>query len=179
MLLFFRNFYTSTVFAKKRIGPHNEKVISVLVGSLFGDGYAEKRNNATRFHIHISSKNAEYIFWLHTFFTEKGYCSPNKPKVKKQIRKNNTVYYFIKFRTFSFSSLNWLYDFFYTPEEKKRKIIPAHISSLLNEQALAIWFMNDGGKSGSGVKISTQRYTYSEISLLQKAIFEKFSLKMK
>lgn len=174
MILLKKTVYTSTLFANKTIKSDTEHVISVLVGNLLGDGYAEKRNNATRFHIHMSSKNAEYIFWFHKFFMEKKYCSAEKPKVKKQIKKNNTVYYSIKFKTFSFSSLNWLYDKFYTHE--KKKTIPADISSLLTEKALAIWFMDDGGKSGSGVKISTESFTYSENMELRKAIFQKFSL---
>lgn len=170
----FKTSYTLTMFAKKRIKCHHHDVISILVGNLLGNGHAEKRKNATRFHFHMSSKNAEYIFWLYSFFMEKGYCSTVKPKVKKQIHKNNTVYYSIKFRTFSFSSFNYLYDAFYTVE--KTKTVPLYIFNLLTEKAFSIWFMDDGGKSGSGVKISTENFTYSEVCLLQKAIFEKFSL---
>lgn len=150
-------------------------VISSLIGSLLGLGHAEKRSNATRFHIHVKSKNAEYIFWLHKFFYSRGYCQSNKLKVSKTISKNNTVYYSIKFRTFSFSSLNYLYDAFY--DTQKKKIIPTNISSLLTKKAFAIWFMDHGGKSGNCITISTESFTYSQMCLLQKAIFEKFSLK--
>ena len=68
LLLKQRYFYTKRIAAKERIGPHQEKVISTFVGNLLGDGYMEKRSNATRMHIHMSSRNVEYINWLHIFF---------------------------------------------------------------------------------------------------------------
>ena len=73
-----RCFYTKRIAAKQRIGLYQQQVICTLVGNLLGDGYMEKRNNATRMHIHMSSRNVEYINWLHIFFSEKGYCSPEK-----------------------------------------------------------------------------------------------------
>ena len=77
--MFKRKFYTQNLFSKERIGPHNEDVISVLVGNLLGDGYGEKRKNSTRFQIHMSSRNVEYVFWSFKFFAEKGYSSRKKP----------------------------------------------------------------------------------------------------
>ncbi len=176
-----RNFHISKSYSQKRIGPHNINVVSAIIGNLLGDGHAEKRNDATRFHIHMNNKNAEYIFWLHSFFNKNGYCSEEKPKVKKQIGKHNVVYFSIKFRTFSFSSLNYLYDLFYVKqkinnETSFKKRVPKNISSLLNEKVLAIWFMDDGGKSASGIKISTESFSYDEHILLQQAISEKFNL---
>lgn len=176
-----RNFYTSRLYSEKRIGPHNIDVISALVGNLLGEGFAEKRNNKTRFHIHMSNRNAEYIFSMHSFFKEKGYCSAEKPKVKKQIKKNNTVYFSIKFRTFSFSSLNYIYDCFYVKQKINekfffKKVIPKNISSLLTEKALAIWFINDKSKSKNNGKISTESFSYADHILLQQTILKNFNL---
>ena len=181
MVLTKRNFYTSKLYSEKRIGPHNRDVVSFLIKNLLGDGYAEKRNNATRFHIFISNKNAEYIFWLHSFFKKNGYCSAEKPKVKKQIGKHNVIYFSIKFTTFSFSSLNFLYDLFYVKKQINneicfKKVMPKNISSLINEKVLAAWFMDDKKKSGSGFKISIGNFSYDEHVLLQKAFLEKFNL---
>ena len=189
--MFKRKFYTQNLFSKERVGPHNQDVISVLVGNLLCDGYAEKRKNSTRFQIHMISLNAEYIFWLFKFFAEKGYCSPKKPVVKKQIGKKNIIYFSIKWKTFSFSSLNFLYDSFYSKnnlylfsETNKEKIkrnqniknVPTNIYSLLTQQALAIWIMDYGGKSGSGLKISTESFCYQDNLLLQKTLKIKFSI---
>ena len=63
-----RNKDNKKILAKQRIGPHQEEVVSTLVGSLLGDGYAEKRSNVTRIHIHMSSRNVSYIHFLHRFF---------------------------------------------------------------------------------------------------------------
>lgn len=38
----YNNFHTK-VAAKNRIGPHNAEIISVLFGSVLGDGYANSR----------------------------------------------------------------------------------------------------------------------------------------
>lgn len=180
--MFKRNFYTQNLFSKERVGPHNEDVISVLVGNLLCDGYGEKRKNSTRFQIHMSSRNAEYVFWSFKFFAEKGYSFPKKPVVKKQIGKKNSIYFSIKWRTFSFSSLNFLYDSFYSTNkdtiERNQNIkkVPTNIYSLLTQQALAIWIMDYGGKSGSGLKISTQSFCYEDNLLLQKTLKIKFSI---
>lgn len=183
--MFKRKFYTQNLFSKERVGPHNEDVLSVLVGNLLGDGYGEKRKNSTRFQIHMSSKNAEYVFWLHKFFYEKGYSSPKKPIVKKQIGKKNSIYFSIKFKTFSFSSLNFLYDSFYSTNKdtieryQNIKRVPTNIYSLLTPQALAIWIMDDGvifSKSGSGLKISTESFCFEDNLLLQKTLKIKFSI---
>lgn len=166
-------FYSSSLYADKRIGAHNQDVISVLVGNLLGDGYGEKRGNSSRFCIHMSSRNMEYVSWLHRFFSERGYCSPEKPAVRKQIGRGNKIYYSVRFSTFSFQSLNYLYNLFYLDG---RKVVPATIENLLTEKALAVWIMDDGGKGGDGLKISTECFSYADNLLLQKSIKNKFSL---
>jgi len=168
------NFYSKAIKTNQRIGCHEQKVIDVLVGSLLGDGWAEKRSNATRFHIHMSSRNVEYLNWLHLFFSKKGYCSPEKPKLFKQIGKHNKVYFSYKFRTFSFSSLNWLYNSFYTKE--KIKFVSKEIDSLLTPRAFAVWIMDDGGISGQGMKISTESFCLQDIIFLQKVILENYKI---
>jgi hypothetical protein len=54
-------YYCKNMKAFQRIGPHNEDVISVLVGLMLGDGFAEKRGNSVRFTIHMSAKNIAYL----------------------------------------------------------------------------------------------------------------------
>jgi hypothetical protein len=59
---FSRSFHTK-VKASKRIGPHNEDVISVLVGSLLGDSYGNRRSiEGTRFCYRQSIIHKEYLF---------------------------------------------------------------------------------------------------------------------
>lgn len=131
------------VKTNKRIGPHNIDVLSVLIGNLLGDGQGELRSNSPRFSIHMSSKNREYLNWLHKFYSTRGYCSENTPKFSKQIGKFNKIFFCGKFSTYTFSSLNWLYSIFYCNKIKK---IPNHLilKDLLTPLSLAIWYMDDG-----------------------------------
>lgn len=129
------------------------------------------RNNATRFHIHMGSPNVEYLMSIHKYLSYYGYCSPNTPKKIKYIGTLNKVYWSYKIRTYSYSSFNSLHKLFY-PEGKK--IIPFSIKSLLSPLVLAIWIMDDGGKSGSGVRVSTQSFSPSDVTLLRNAINSKY-----
>lgn len=55
--------FHTLVRAKNRIGPHNEDVISVLIGSLIGDSYASYRSGeGTRFCYRQSEKHIYYLF---------------------------------------------------------------------------------------------------------------------
>ena len=176
-------FHSASIPAGDRVGPHNQDVISVLVGNLLGDGHGEKRRGSTRFQVHTSSRNAEYAFWLHRFFAVRGYCSPRKPVARRQIGKGDAIYFSIRFHTFSFKSLNSLYDDFYAyqpgPAHKGgwKKRVPPGIEGLLTPMALAIWVMDGGGRSGSGLKISTEGFSLSDCLLLQGALDRRFSLK--
>lgn len=170
-----RSFFTIRERAHLRIGPHNKDVIDTIVGSLLGDAWGEKRVGSTRFHIHMSARNVEYLAYLHKFFIKNGYCSPNKPRKAKQIGKSGKIYYSIKIRTFSFTSLNYIYDAFYDKDGLKH--IPTNISQMLSPRVLAVWIMDDGGISREGVKMSTKGFPLEDIKRLQLALFQRFGLK--
>ena len=168
-------FNKSRVKASERIGPHNSIILDIQIGSLLGDGWAEKRIGATRLHIHVSAKNVEYIMWLHKILAIQGYCNPNKPKINKQIGKNNKIYYSIKIRTWSFTSQNYIYEAFY---KNRIKIIPSYefLMDHLTPLALAIWVMDDGSKDGSGIRISTNCFKKEEILILLKVLKDKYDI---
>jgi hypothetical protein len=57
-----RYFHTK-VKASKRIGPHNEDVLSLLIGSLLGDAYGNRRSGeGTRFCYRQSIVHKDYLF---------------------------------------------------------------------------------------------------------------------
>lgn len=168
----FLQFWQFSRLSKERIGPHHQDVISTLVGSLLGDGWGEARRGSARFHIHMSSKNMEYINSLHAFFSSRGYCGV-KPKISRQIAKGGAVYHSAKMRTYSFSSLLPLFQEFYPEGGVKR--VPKSVESLLTPQALAIWYMDDGGRAGEGCKLSTEAFPLEDVSLLQSAIRSRYS----
>jgi cytochrome c oxidase subunit 3 len=45
----------------KRIGPHNKDILSIVIGSLLGDGHMEKDGNGSRFAFFESKQNGEYL----------------------------------------------------------------------------------------------------------------------
>ena len=60
---FFRRVFHTRVKAASRIGPHNIDVISVLIGTLIGDAYANKRSlEGTRICYRQSIKHKDYLF---------------------------------------------------------------------------------------------------------------------
>lgn len=168
-------FTKSRMKASHRIGPHNSIIIDIQIGSLLGDGWAEKRIGATRFHIHASAKNVEYIMWIHKILSTHGYCNDNKPKIRKQIGKKGKIDYSIKIRTWSFTSQNYIYNTFYI---NRIKVIPNYefLMDHLTPLALAIWIMDDGSKDGSGLRISTNCLKEEEILILLKVLKDKFNL---
>ena len=159
--------------ATSRIGPHKKQVLSLLVGNLLGDSWGEKRYNSSRFHIYTSSKQIEYLYWLHKIYSQAGYCNPKRPQITPRIEKGNKLRYVIRFRLYSFSSLNWLYDAFYV--DKVKRVSPL-IGEWLDAQALAIWLMDAGGPIGSGVGLSTNSFTLKDVQLLQRILKQNFNL---
>ena len=133
--------FHTLVRAKNRIGPHNEDVISVLIGSLLGDSYASNRSGeGTRFCYRQSEKHSYYLFWLYDFFHSRGYCSNLKPrKYTRKIRNECKLYYGYEFNTFTFRSFNWIHKMFY---KKGIKYINKEIEQYLTPLALAILILS-------------------------------------
>jgi hypothetical protein len=118
-----RHFYSDSTPLKsekllsssKRIGPHNIDIISIIIGSTLGDTHLEKRQNGlgTRIKFEQSNNNVEYLMWFHNYLASRGYCNPQKPKLRKRIRKNGEIFFHYSINSYTFSSLNWLHDMFY------------------------------------------------------------------
>lgn len=160
---FLYNFIIPTIKANKRIGPHNIDVLSILFGALLGDAYANRKTiDGVRICFRQSIIHKEYLNWLYNFFFNRGYVSNLLPRIyNKAIKGINIIYKGFEFNTFTFRSLNWLYDSFYY---KGKKILP-NINLLyifLTPLALAVWIMDDGTFVGSSVRISSYNFTKEE-----------------
>mgnify|MGYP001810142052 CR=1 FL=1 len=155
-------------------GPYNKDVISLFFGCLLGDSYAEKRSGSTRIQFKQSSRNVAYLMWFHKFLADRGYCNPEKPVKKTTINKNGKTYYSYQIRTWSSANLNWIYDAFYVNSVKQ---VPTCIHDYLDEFALAVWIMVDGGRSGGGVLLATYCFSYEQLSMLVSVLENKFGLK--
>ena len=104
----------------KTKGPHNIDIFSLLFVSLLGDSFAEKRNGSTRFILQQEESNVSYLMWFHQYLARRGYCSIKKPKLGTRIGPNGKVRFYFRVRTYSFASLNWVYEAFYPTSKIKR-----------------------------------------------------------
>jgi len=169
-------------FAPLKIGPHNIDVISIIIGSTLGDTHLEKRSNGigTRLKFVQSNKNVEYLMWYHKFFSDRGYCNPNTPKLMRRIRKKGEITFEYNINSYTYASFNWIHEMFYTfDEEQKRyiKILPKNLEEFLTPQALAVWFMDDGSKLRESARIATNNFTKEEIETLCLILERKYNIK--
>jgi hypothetical protein len=172
-------FSTSRVAPLKRIGPHNFDILSILIGSLLGDGSMEKSINGSRFVFYQAKVNGEYLLWLHKVISSLGYAKKELPimysKKGPLLVNPDEIRYYYRFRTFTFFSFDWIYDSFYP--KGSRKVIPYFLDVYLSPQALAVWCMDDGFKhKNRGFKFATNSFTLDEINYLASILKNKYNL---
>ena len=171
-----RMFHTR-VKAIHRIGPHNQDVISVIIGSLLGDCYGNRRYvEGTRFCYRQSIIHKDYLFWLYNFYYTKGYCSNLRPRLYTRILKKNgqeIKHYGYEFNTYTFRSFDWINKMFY---KKGQKVISREIEKYITPLALAIWIMDDGGSAKPGLRIATNCFKLKEVQFLAEILKKKFHL---
>jgi ubiquinol-cytochrome c reductase cytochrome b subunit len=159
----------------KRIGPHKYDILCILIGSLLGDGHMERDGNGSRFCFYQKGEHIEYILWLHNILYYNGYCKENLPQIQSRKIDGKLVYY-CRFRTFTFSSFNWIYEGFYV---NGKKVIPNWIENYISPISLAIWIMDDGGWiKDRGIKLCTNCFKLSDIKLLVSILKTKYEFKL-
>ena len=171
-----RYYHVSNIRAIKRIGAHNEDILSVVIGSLLGDAYANNRSGeGVRICYRQSARHKEYLFWLYTFFYDRGYVSNLQPReYTRTIKsKQGIVYYGYEFNTFTFRSFSWIHKMFY---KNGKKVIPLNIYEYLTPLALAVWIMDDGCWANYGIRIATNSFSLKEVELLNDVLKSKYNL---
>jgi ubiquinol-cytochrome c reductase cytochrome b subunit len=169
-------FTSPRTLSTKRIGPHNYDVLSILFGSILGDASMEKDGNGSRFTFYQEKIHGEHLLGIHTFLADHGYCLHTKPKAFTRLTEGGRVRSFYRFRTFTYSSFNPIYELFYI---NGSKIVPTVIADYLSPIALAIWIMDDGCKASSGLKIATNSFSLQEVEFLCKLLDDKYQLEAK
>ena len=165
MLLSNLSFILPHIKSIKRIGPHNIDVLSIFVGSLLGDAHMSKVSYYSyRIRFEQGKNHKDYIFWLHKILKLLGYTST------KPIFQDKNYYFY----TYSYSSLNYIYNEFY---KKNKKIQPNKnfLELFLTPLALAIWIMDDGGVQKTGLTIETHNYTKDEVLILCEILKTKYN----
>ena len=163
------------ILAKQRIGPHNIDILSIFYGTLLGDSSLEMRFNNVRLSFQQESINCEYLIWLWSYLSKRNYCSSNKPKLLWRLGKYGKKRYYYRLNSYTFSSLNFLYDEFYYGDLNKKRV-PLNILNNLTPLAFACWIMDDGGLVGSGLKLSNQNFIKNDLYILQSALYLKWGI---
>lgn len=151
-----------------------EEQISVLVGSMLGDGTLRVGKGAinANFKTEHGLKQKEYVFWKYRFLKE---WVNTPPRISYRYRENGERYKKSWwFRTVRYPEITYFWRLFY---KKEQKIVPENIENLLDPLALAVWVMDDGSRSGRQIDLSTYAFNQREIKRLQKALKNKFGLK--
>jgi len=169
-----RTFFTKELRSTKRIGPHDKIILDIIFGSMLGDAHAELRSGATRIALHQGNKNVAYLKHLVKILCDRGYCSPKKLKLTRQIGKGGEIYFSLKKNTYSFKSFNWIHAKWYP---RGIKIVPRDIGRYLSARGLALWIMDDGSRTKDGVVLSTNSFTCREVLILRAALRRNFGLK--
>jgi len=168
-------FISPRILGRRRIGPHNIEILSIIFGSLLGDGHMVKEKEGSRMKFYQGGSNSNYLLWLHSKVAYLGYCIKNPPILRSRILKDGTISYYIRFESFTHTSFNWIQEEFY-PKGKKR--VPACIEKYLTPLALAIWVQDDGCKlKNKGFKFCTNGYTLTDVKLLSSILSNKYGLK--
>jgi ubiquinol-cytochrome c reductase cytochrome b subunit len=84
-----------------RIGPLNKDLISIIFGSLLGDGHSEKRllGVGTRFNFYQEASHVNYLIFLHKLFSELGYCNSKLPVITTKLGSKGKIRKIAKFST--------------------------------------------------------------------------------
>ena len=172
-------FSSPRVSPLKRIGPHNFDILSLMIGSLLGDGSMEKSVNGSRFTFYQAKVNGEYLLWLHREVSKLGYATKEIPNLSSRkispFVGNDELKYYYRFRSFTYSSFDWIYESFYP--NGSRKVVPGFIDTYLSPLALAVWMMDDGTSfKNKGFKFSTNCFTLKEVKYLALVLKNKYNL---
>lgn len=157
----------------KRIGPHSIDIISIIFGSLLGEGDVERKKDGTRITFFQEAMHVKYLHWLHNQLAICGYCNPTEPKIDKRLGKKGKVRKIIRFATWTYSSFDWIYEEWYKDGIKR---VPPSIEEYLTPKGLAIWIMESGVKDSKGLCLKSL-HSYVDCLLLVQVLHQNFGLK--
>ena len=148
------------------MGSLSKTQSDIVIGTMLGDGYMRCKTNA---HLQIthSINQKEYVDWMYGVLKN---CVLTQPKPYKGNGKR------IGYRFFT-RSLPCFTDIYHQFYLNKRKIIPPNLK--LNEQILAVWYMDDGSLCDKSCYLNTQQFPEQEQLLLSRLLLRDFGLTAK
>jgi LAGLIDADG DNA endonuclease family len=142
---------------------------SVVVGALLGDAYLTPNGSLQVEHC---LDHAEYTFWMYEMLQAIAGKPPTT--VERYDRRTDKIYRSVRFYTKTL--LKPFRGVFYCG---RRKIVPSQLDELLDPLAMAVWFMDDGGRGArtpKGLVINTSGFLADEQVALQSLLAGKFGV---
>ena len=137
-----------------------------MIGTLLGDGYMRivpRRSNAF-LEVNHSASQKYYVDWKYSVLRS---IVKSGPKLRDG--NGNRIAY--RFFTRCLSEITDLYRKFY---KDGKKIIPSDLE--INPFGLAVWFMDDGSRSGGSLYLNTQQFLIKDQIVLQKLLLDRFDI---
>jgi len=190
-----RNFYAikrkGATFQKRLNNeqPLPQEAKNIIIGSMLGDGHITKNGYFSEKH---SPAQLEYLQWKASFFpnltTDKSWAY-----YESIDKRSGSLIKTHSFRTTVHSWIQEMEKLWYKEIDGKRiKVVPEEIEGWMNEQVLAVWFMDDGLTDWhyrNGIKtyaniqpncyLCTDSFNGKNMDKLLKTLESKFLLKSK
>ena len=147
-----------------------ERQRELVIGSLLGDGYLEKRGKSVRFGFSQSGQRMFYVKWKYEQL-----CDLVDEPIKcyeYTDHRTGRKYSVCLFKTRAHPWFGELYPLFYRSGEK---VIPPEIKRMLTPFTVAVWYMDDGSLSKGTPIFNTQAYSVRDLFRLSSAL-RKFHL---
>jgi LAGLIDADG DNA endonuclease family len=158
---------------------NSQRIHSIIFGTLLGDAHCNKQGCVR---VEQASKSREYVYWL--FEELESVIGASSPKYNLRFDKRFNKH----FETYSFYTSSIFKDYrhiFYkyqALEDKEIKRLPDTdiFKEKLDEVALTIWYLDDGGRANgvrNGVFLTLDSFTPEEVKIIQETIFSNFGIK--
>ena len=142
---------------------------SVIVGSLLGDGYLTPNGSLQ---IEQCLEQSAYTSWKYEMLEPIAGRPPTL--VERYDRRTDKTY-----RSMRFYTKAVLKDYRSSFYQDRKKIIPENLGDILDPLAVAVWFMDDGGRGARtprGLVFNTSCFSAEEQRLLQRVFLDTFSV---
>jgi len=122
-----------------------------------------RRRNAF-LEVNHSATQKDYVDWKYSVLQS---VVKSRPKLRNG--NGNRIAY--RFFTCCSSEITDLFRYFY---KDGKKIVPADLE--INPFSLAVWFMDDGSRSGGSLYLNTQQFSVNDQIVLQKLLQNRFDV---
>lgn len=158
---------------RKRMIRLNLRQRSIIVGTLLGDGYLETQDHGRTFRLKVEHSIIQkaYVDWLYKQLQP---MAGSAPRVRERTYRfpngSEKIHSCYGFSTYSLGELRFYAQQFYADG---KKVIPKLIRKMIDPNALAIWYLDDGSFKSNLHRtyiIHSHGYTKSDLKRVQEVL---------